>query len=347
MDKPITAPTRSERLRSMLPAGAFGVSLLIHAIVLALVGGLVLVEGVIPKQTFQDLGGPMDIEEALVIPDTPPDEVMDKSVLEQLHDASLPSAFGSDAPSAAADIIIADSPNGSMSLLPVMSTATSPLGTNLGSIAGTQGSGRGTGPSGKRLVNLFGNTMESSNLGVILDVSGSAHPLLLPVMKEIDKNYGNARTVLAFGCGMSKAATRKAANITVELYKSVPDPASISPSGTTTLGQIASAMKKSSDLAKYLEKLRSRDDVWYVKGGSKYATRDAFEKLMAEKVDTIFWFADFQDPIDELEAAELVKDLKRDGITVVMYDFTGKSTAPAKTVIATKSGGKVISQVIK
>lgn len=346
MHDSVSTPTYKERLRSLLPAGALGLSLLVHAIALLLVGGLVLVEGVIPKQAFQDMGETMAVEDALVIPETPPDEVMDKPVLEQLHDASQPSAFGSDSP-ASADIIIADSPNGSMSLLPVMATAASPVGTSLGGIAGPQGSSRSTGPSGRRLVNLFGNTMESSNLGVILDVSGSAHPLLLPVMKEIDKNYGNARTVLAFGCGMSKAATRKAANITVELYKSAPDPASISPSGTTTLGQIASAMKKSSDLAKYLEKLRSRDDVWYVKGGSKYATRDAFEKLMAEKVDTIFWFADFQDPIDELEAAELVKDLKREGITVVMYDFTGKATAPAKTVIATNSGGKVISQVIK
>lgn len=347
MHDSVSTPTRKERLRSLLPAGALGLSLLVHAIVLVLVGGLVLVEGVIPKQAFQDLGDAMAVEEALVIPETPPDEVMDKSVLEQVHDASQPSAFGSDSPSSAADIIIADSPNGSMSLLPVMSTATSPLGTNLGSITGSQGSGRGTGPSGKRLVNLFGNALESSKMGVILDISGSAHSLLLPVMKEIDNNYGKAPTVLVFGCGMVKDSAEKKSKITIPLFKDAPDfsnPASAN--ANSTIGQIASAAKKGSGIASYLEKLRQRNDVWYVEGLPRGSTRFAFEKLIDEKVDTVFWFADFLDKVDLAEADAIAKKLKREGITVVIYDFTGKPTDPQRTTVATQTGGKIISKVV-
>jgi len=38
--------------------------------------------------------------------------------------------------------------------------------------------------------------------------------------------------------------------------------------------------------------------------------------------------------------------LKREGITVVIYDFTGKTTDPQRTTVATQTGGKVISKVV-
>ena len=48
---------------------------------------------------------------------------------------------------------------------------------------------------------------------------------------------------------------------------------------------------------------------------------DAMEFLRDEGVDTIYWFADFQDGILSEPLGELIKSMKRGNITVIMHDF--------------------------
>ena len=48
---------------------------------------------------------------------------------------------------------------------------------------------------------------------------------------------------------------------------------------------------------------------------------DAMEFLRDEGVDTIYWFADFQDGILSEPLDELVKSMKRGRITLIMHDF--------------------------
>lgn len=340
---PIPTATRKTTMYNMLPVGAFGLSLLIHVGALLLVGGAVLIHGVIPKDSFEDFGSTLAMEDTLVLPEAPPDEVADRPVLEQISDAPQSVAQAADSADVAADMIIAGSPNGSMNLLPAMAGPVVPLANNLGIRES-----RPAGPSGKKLIKLFGNPLESSSLGVILDVSGSTHTLLLPVMEEIESKYGHARTVLVFGCGMGALGPEKMAGITVQPFKErTADPVRDKAGSRTTLGQIALAMGKSNQLQSYIKKLKTREDVWIVEGGDLQATRKAFEKLMEEKVDTIFWFADFQDQVTVVEAEDLAKKLKSNAIRVVMFDFTGKMKNPAAASLAEKTGGKVISQLLK
>jgi len=344
MNTPLTpVNSKNANKRNMLPFGALGLSLLIHLAVLLMVGGAVLVQGIIPKEAFLTSETASSLEESMVLPEAPPEEVMDKPVLEQLTDVSQTSSQATDSADLSADVIIASSPNGSMNLMPVMSNAVSPLGTSLGAGTGTKGT-RGNGSPSTKMVNLFGNPLESSSLGVILDVSGSTHKLLLPVMEEIDKKYGNAKTVLAIGCGMSTKLT----DVTVKPFQgSNPDPVKDKAGARTTLGQILMATNRNAEFEKYVKKLKHREDVWYVQGGDIFATRFAFEKLIEEKVDTIFWFADFADAVAVSEAEDLAKKLRSNNIKVILFDFTGKATKPAPLILPQKTGGKAISQVIQ
>lgn len=342
---PPTAPNQAKR--NLLPFGALGLSVLIHGGILLMVGGAVLVQGIIPKQSFEDLGTATALDEAMVLPEAPPEEVSDQPQVEQLSDLSQTASPTGDATEVSADIIIANSANGSMNLMPVMSNSVSPLSNRLGSGTGNKGAAS-SGPPGTKMVTLFGNPMESAKLGVILDVSGSTHRLLLPVMEEIDKKYGNALTVLAMGCGMSPTAAQKSGPITVNLYKDAkPDPVKDKPGLRTTLSQIAQATSKNDELAKYMKKLERRNDVWYVYGGDIFATRSAFEKMISEDVDTIFWFADFADSVAVAEAEELIKKLKSKRIKVILFNFTGKPTHDNPSMLGNKTGGKVISQIIQ
>lgn len=342
-----TSPTpvnfNKDGKRNMLPFGALGLSLLVHVAVLLMVGGAVLVQGIIPKESFLVSDAASSLDESMVLPEAPPEEVMEKPVVEQLTDLSQTSSQASDSADLSADVIIASSPNGSMNLMPVMSNAVSPLGNSLGAGMGTKGT-RGSGSPTAKMVNLFGNPLESSSLGVVLDVSGSTHKLLLPVMEEIDKKYGNAKTVLAIGCGMSTKLT----DVTVKPFQgSNPDPVKDKSGARTTLGQLVMAAGKNAELDKYIKKLKHREDVWYVQGGDIFATRFAFEKLIEEKVDTIFWFADFADAVAVSEAEELAKKLRSANIKVILFDFTGNATKPAPLILPQKTGGKAISQIIK
>jgi hypothetical protein len=331
-----------------LPIGALGLSLLIHLVVLLMVGGAVLVKGVIPRDTFQEFGHPVDGEEAIVLPEEMETEIEEPKA-DQIESATQAYSPNNESTSAQADIIIAEGVSSTMNFVPMLPNAT-PTGSALGGGSlpgGSSGSGS-KGPSGKTMINLFGNKMESASLGVILDVSGSAHSLLMPVMKEINKNYGNAPTLLVFGCGLASEETLKKSKLTTPLLRDIPDLSAKAVNGESTYGQLARAYGlKNSGLADYLDKLRKRDDVWYVEGLPRLSTQLAFEKLIEQKVDTIYWFADFQDSVNALAAEEIAKKLKRNGIKVIIHDFTGRPTDPKKTTVAEITGGKAISQKIQ
>jgi len=62
------------------------------------------------------------------------------------------------------------------------------------------GEGWGSGGGGG---SLFGTKIKSNNLGVILDISGSAHEHLDKAFTEIDKSFPKSHIVLVVGCGMT------------------------------------------------------------------------------------------------------------------------------------------------
>lgn len=223
-------------------------------------------------------------------------------------------------------------------------------GTGIGS-----GSGGGKGPvSGRQ---LFGVSIQARKLGVIADISGSMQPNIPKVMTEIFKNFPDADVVLVNGCGMmdwekalrefeeEKAAAEKTAKERKERYtgpKSMPRPqivkftsaeASDSPPirGTRSYG----GFRK--DYPDWYEKLSERSNTWFITSfANSYATALAFDHLAKRKVEAIYWFADFADPIEGKAAEEAAQMVQENKIEVLLHSTRGIGKAGdwSKTVNA-------------
>jgi hypothetical protein len=196
----------------------------------------------------------------------------------------------------------------------VRSSAT---GAGSGSTAGT-GSGMGGkgGGSGMRFGTLFGKRVEAKKLGVILDVSGSAVPFLPEVLKQIQKDFADATLVLVDGCGMGGDSKKAEVDALVA----------------------GKAKKSVADLwARFMEFKKS----FYAHGG-KGSSHHAFEKLLEEKVDAIYWFADFADDVDANLAGKLTDELSEKQVKVYLHSFAGREPPEPLGELVKKVKGDVI-----
>jgi hypothetical protein len=315
--------------------------LLLHLALILVIGGAVIIEQVIPKSSFKPavLGESFDQQ---VETETPPEEELQDPSNSQTLDlpseaVSMPEA----SPENSIDAITVDSPAAASSWSVTSSTSAGTPGIT-GTKSGGGGAPGGSGTGKKAVGNIFGKKVEANKLGVILDVSGSAHAFLLPAMKEIDKNFENSPTVLAMGCGMSDL---KSGTGDVLVYGKIKaDKVKDAPGSRTSIGQLAKATATYKDLEKYLDRLKKRDDVWAIQGGDVGATQLGFEKLIAEGCDTIYWFSDFADALNPKVFEEVLKEVKRKNIKVIAHNFSGKPVTPLPTNMAKETGGDTISK---
>ncbi|MDR1144998.1 MAG: hypothetical protein LBK71_02550 [Verrucomicrobiales bacterium] len=208
---------------------------------------------------------------------------------------------------------------------------------------GSTGSGDrvGKGLAGKITVgNIFNTRVESAKLGVLLDVSSSAHPYLPVTVSEIERSFGDAVIVLAYGCGMYDTAADD--GIYLRALSRCQLPAA---GDKNTLGQIAKAAAADGDLGRLIKKFRARRDTHVLYAGDCGHTYYGFKKLIAEQVDTVYWFADFRDKISARVAGKLIKELQARGVKVIAHNFTGKPVPAAGAQIAAATGGATIAKI--
>ncbi len=198
---------------------------------------------------------------------------------------------------------------------------------------------------------LFGLQVTSSNLGVVLDVSGSAHKHLDKTIAEIDKNFPTAHMVLVVGCGMSDGKGAFAGGggkvpgkPRVVAYRDIESEKQYNSLKRSVPGQLEDFFKKtgekrSKELRRYFEK---RENLYVLYGGDILAANFAFDYVMERNVDTIYWFADFADNINGNTVDDLGKRLQRNGIKVIAHNFLGKPVAPKVKEMAEKTGGQTI-----
>jgi len=229
-------------------------------------------------------------------------------------------------------------------------------------VYGRGGGGFGDGIGGLRdmtiSAELFGLSISSNNLGVVLDISGSAHPHLDSAIREIDKNFPDAHMVLVVGCGMSDGTKKPQGNDQV-----VPGTPRIHPyrdidiekennklrrSAYQSIRTFLNRIKKdvSGSRAQIVERyLDKRRNLYVLYGGDVWAANFAFEFLLEKEVDTIYWFADFKDGIDPKIAEPLTRELRKRRIKVIAHNFMGKPVSPAATEIARSTRGDTIEVV--
>jgi hypothetical protein len=215
-------------------------------------------------------------------------------------------------------------------------------GTGTGSGTGT---GKGTGRSGMK---LFGVEVQAKKLGVLVDISGSMQSYIPAVMEEIFKKFPDADVVFMNGCGLEDWNTalknwteineqqQKTAKENKTKFigpKSMPKPqvvkfnsaeASDSPTirGTINYG----GFRK--DYPDLYDKLARRGNTWMVTSfADSHAAGLAFDQFARRKVEAIYWFADFGDPVvgpAAEEAAKLVLDNKME---IIIHSTRGLGKA--------------------
>lgn len=212
------------------------------------------------------------------------------------------------------------------------------------------GDGNGTSGGGG---SLFGRQINSSNLGVVLDISGSAHAYLAEAIAEIDKSFPTAHIVLVVGCGMSDG------NLSVSGGGKVPGRPRIvdyqkmdSERKNNSLSRSAPAQlelfykkigsKRSRELKAHFKK---RDNLYLLYGGDIMATHYAFEHVLERNVDYIYWFADFADKTDPSVIERLGKKLRFNNVTLISHNFLGKPVGKLAKEMTLKTGGSVIEKI--
>lgn len=211
------------------------------------------------------------------------------------------------------------------------------------------GDGNGTGGGGY----LFGRQINSRNLGVVLDISGSAHAYLGEAIAEIDKSFPTAHIVLVVGCGMSDGnlsvsgggkVPGKPRIVDYQKMDSEKKHNSLPRSGPAQLELFYKKIgsKRSKELRELFKK---RDNLYLLYGGDIMATHIAFEHVLDKNVDYIYWFADFADKTSPSIIENLSKKLKFDQVTLISHNFLGKPVGKLAKEMTLKTGGSVIEVI--
>jgi hypothetical protein len=235
-----------------------------------------------------------------------------------------------------------------------MTTGTSLSATKALSAIGKTGNGGAPGAGGGRIGNgkmsgsLFGVKIQTSKLGIILDVSGSAHKYLALAIAEIEQSFGGATIILNPGCGMIERMKER--DFDIEPAKSVAARfENDSKQVKTVFGQIGTCRSTYPNDADKIEHLLKLDNVFVVVNDLKYpcngGTQFAFERLINDGADTIYWFADFTDKIDEEEAQSVATELKAKNIKVIAHNFVGQPVNEGGKLIVEATGGTAISKI--
>jgi hypothetical protein len=212
------------------------------------------------------------------------------------------------------------------------------------------GDGNGTSGGGGT---LFGRQVKSSNLGVVLDVSGSAHAYLAEAIHEIEKSFPTAHIVLVVGCGMSggnlsvSGGGKVPGKPRIVEYRKMDSEKKYNSLPRSAPAQLEQFYKKiGSKRGKEMKDLfKKRNNLYLLYGGDIMATQYAFEYVLDRKVDTIYWFADFADKTDPGVIDKLTKKLRFNQVTLISHNFLGKPVGKLAKEMTLKTGGSVIEMV--
>jgi hypothetical protein len=328
-----------------LALGTLGISCLLHGAIFFVIGGWVLIQAVTPKVTPTAVDSPALMQET-----EPPPELPDETAFATIPEAASPEQTPSAAAQPPTDLLATTAINPSFPLAPA-------VGLHLSGNSGASAFGQGNSPdkaaaATQKIVigNILGARVESAKLGVILDVSGSAHEYLPSVINSIFSTFSDAVIVLSMGGGMANQS-----NKILPYAKAIPakadqqlrkDGSPVEQWGRSVLAQINWARTRGPKYTQLFDKLKERTEVYYLSGpGDLSSTQYAFTELYKHGVDTIYWFSDFEDPINENIAKKVLRETKERNIKVIAHNFSGKAKVrgmKAAREIAEATGGSVI-----
>lgn len=222
-------------------------------------------------------------------------------------------------------------------------------GTGMGT---GDGMGMGVGMAGGKGLMVFGTSLNVRSIGVVMDVSGSMTKHLPKVLQELDRVAKGSPVILHVGCSIDKVRTRPNIDAVDSPMRSGKDNFKFfwclfqdpyyRQSGVW-YDRSKVDLTRPIPSPEVYEQFAKRSGTYFNDADGPKSTADAILAKQFDKVEAIYWFADFQDKIDEDAAEDVLKVLKRRKQKLYIHaSQQGQYIAAARDWIAVPSGGKEI-----
>ena len=219
---------------------------------------------------------------------------------------------------------------------------------------------------------LFGQMVEATKLGVVLDISRSTHDIIDKVIKEIQDNFEDALIVFTPGCGFGGEDIEV---VPLSQFEQMSKKYPLVENARKNYTPLAFAQRLLNNNSAFerIWKTAERKDLGYIvfgkvnvskstdkngeediTAGSGSGCDNAFEFLSEQGVDTIYWFADFKDNLDSGLGSKVGARLRQNKTKLIIHDFippmgkSGENDPRAKVMqdLADRTGGSVFVKEI-
>lgn len=217
------------------------------------------------------------------------------------------------------------------------------------------GFGTGTGMGGlsgitfKPLM-MFGKELKDTRkIAVVMDVSRSMTKYLPIVAKELDKVARGSPLVLYFGCGLKtppknlEDKVRKVGDERFNKFWQYWEGKGDMKALRTDYAKLKYDPTQPMPLDAIYQQMMKRPNTHFIDFNGIQYTSPALMCKEVMEADTIYWFADFQDAVDEAEIEAVVKKLKYRKQKLYIHASTrGRSFEKVRDLLVTPLGGEVI-----
>jgi hypothetical protein len=193
---------------------------------------------------------------------------------------------------------------------------------------------------------IFGEPIEGTTLGVILDVSGSMAEFLPKVIREIDRNFDKASIVF-----VNNAMLRTSDGSTTEIRPIATDDVVPVVDGLRTpywfLWHDLPRKAEQASVDRLIELFKTRQNSYLAVGGNDRVS-GAMDYLRSLGIDALYIFSDFQDFVDEDAAVENARKLSKAGIKTYVQPAQTQSEylEIVSSKIADRTDGKELPPLI-
>lgn len=224
-------------------------------------------------------------------------------------------------------------------------------GSGSGKGAG-EGLGGGLGGPGGFSGVMFGTPIHARSIGVVLDVSSSMVPFLPAVIKELDRVAPGSPLVLYVGCGIGPGRPKGRSYTTAgierrrfERFWRIQHEGTYRNKRTLQDGSDTVKVDFSTPLPHepVFKILVERPNTYYFEFEGTEFSWAALTSDHLRSSEAVYWFADFQDPVQDKEAENLMKKLRNRSQKLFMHgSIKGSSYETVRTLISEPSGGRAV-----
>jgi hypothetical protein len=199
---------------------------------------------------------------------------------------------------------------------------------------------------------MFGTQINARSIGVVLDVSSSMVPYLPAVIKELDRVAPGSPLVLYVGCGIGPGRPKGRSYSTAgieqrrfERFWRIQHEGTYRNKRTLQDGSDTVKVDFSTPLPHdaVFKILVERPNTYYFEFEGTEFSWAALTSDPLRNSEAVYWFADFQDIVEEKEATNVMKKLRNRSQKLFMHgSIKGSSYETVRKLISEPTGGRAV-----